>query len=84
MTAITLVWFLILSVSALGIEVESASRDHVIIGGGTAGCAIAARLCAALPSHTSTLLERGIPRNTTADFLGRAPNNLSMGCFHHS
>ncbi|GAB0491003.1 hypothetical protein MMPV_002246 [Pyropia vietnamensis] len=47
--------------------------DIVIIGGGTAGCVLAARLCAALPSQRVVLLERSAPRNETEEFLVRSP-----------
>lgn len=46
--------------------------DYVVIGGGTAGCAVAARLCAGLPHATVALLERGAPRNETAEALVNA------------
>ena len=36
--------------------------DYVVVGGGTAGCALAARLCECLPDSTVVLLERGPPR----------------------
>eukprot|EP00892_Ulva_mutabilis_P003754 jgi/Ulvmu1/1750/UM117_0027.1 len=43
------------------------AADYVIIGGGTAGCAVAARLCAALPHATVALLERGTPRTAESE-----------------
>eukprot|EP00892_Ulva_mutabilis_P003756 jgi/Ulvmu1/1752/UM117_0029.1 len=46
-----------------------ASADYVIVGGGTAGCVLAARLCEAMPHKTITLLERGAPRTLAADTL---------------
>lgn len=52
-----------------------APPDFVIVGGGTAGCAVAARLCAGLPRARIALLERGAPRNATEEFLVRAPRN---------
>ena len=36
--------------------------DYVVVGGGTAGCALAARLCEGLPDARVVLLERGQPR----------------------
>lgn len=45
------------------------AADYVIVGGGTAGCVLAARLCAALPRATVTLLERGAPRNGAEEAL---------------
>lgn len=47
--------------------------DFVIVGGGTAGCALAARLCAGLPRANVVLLERGAPRNETEELIVRAP-----------
>lgn len=32
--------------------------DYVVVGGGTAGCVLAARLCGGLPGTTLVLLER--------------------------
>ena len=43
------------------------SSDYVIVGGGTAGCVLAARLCEALPHAAITLLERGAPRSPATD-----------------
>ena len=48
---------------------HTAEADYVIIGGGTAGCVVAARLCAALPHASVALLERGAPRNETGEAL---------------
>jgi alanine dehydrogenase len=36
--------------------------DYVVVGGGTAGCALAARICEGLPNATVVLLERSLPR----------------------
>jgi malic enzyme len=36
--------------------------DYVVVGGGTAGCALAARICEGLPNATVVLLERALPR----------------------
>lgn len=44
----------------------------MVVGGGTAGCVVAARLCEALPHATVTLLERGAARNDTAEALVHA------------
>ena len=46
-----------------GAPVATLSFDYVIVGGGTAGCVVAARLCAALPHSSVALLERGAPRS---------------------
>jgi choline dehydrogenase-like flavoprotein len=36
--------------------------DYVVVGGGTAGCALAARICEGLPNASVVLLERSLPR----------------------
>lgn len=46
--------------------------DFVIVGGGTAGCVLAARLCADLPEAKILLLERGAPRTTNEEFIVNA------------
>lgn len=66
---------LVISVSAIKTGGADES-DYVIVGGGTAGCATAARLCELMPRRRITLVERGIPRNSTADFLVRSPQNF--------
>jgi Lycopene cyclase protein len=48
---------------------------YVIVGGGTAGCTLAARLCAALPNVQITLLESGAPRTPAQDLFVSAPKN---------
>lgn len=53
----------------------SETTDFVVVGGGTAGCAVAARLCEYLPHSQVTLLERAPPRDSNAEFLIRAPRN---------
>ena len=40
--------------------------DYVVVGGGPAGCAVAARLAEARPDLTVALLERGPPRGGLA------------------
>eukprot|EP00892_Ulva_mutabilis_P000514 jgi/Ulvmu1/10463/UM063_0020.1 len=45
------------------------SADYVIIGGGTAGSAVAARLCEALPESSVVVLERAAPRTPELDLL---------------
>ena len=49
------------------------AADFVVIGGGTAGCALAARLCESLPDASVVLLERAAPRTEREDLLVRAP-----------
>ena len=53
--------------------------DFVIVGGGTAGCAIAARLCAKLPAKKFILLERAPSRGAEAEFISRAPRFFNIG-----
>jgi malic enzyme len=48
-----------LSADDFGTALEA---DYVVVGGGTAGCALAARICEGLPNATVVLLERGLPR----------------------
>jgi hypothetical protein len=40
--------------------------DYVIVGGGTAGCVLAARLCTGLPEARIVMLERAAPRSPEA------------------
>ena len=49
------------------------AADFVIIGGGTAGCVLAARLCENLPEASVVVLERAAPRTEREDLLVRAP-----------
>ena len=46
---------------------DSSSYDFVIVGGGTAGCVVAARLCEAFPEHSFALVEQGTPRTPEQD-----------------
>jgi ribulose 1,5-bisphosphate synthetase/thiazole synthase len=48
-----------LNAADIGTALEA---DYVVVGGGTAGCALAARICEGLPNATVVLLERGLPR----------------------
>lgn len=50
-----------------------AAADFVIVGGGTAGCVLAARLCDNLPDASVVLLERAAPRTEEEDLLVRSP-----------
>lgn len=44
----------------------AASADYVIVGGGTAGCVLASKLCVGLPDAKIVLLERAAPRSPEA------------------
>lgn len=46
--------------------------DFVIVGAGTAGCVVAARLCQALPDYTFALLEQGAPRTEDQELIVQA------------
>lgn len=63
---------LLLAIVLPSITLAARDTDIIIIGGGTAGCALAARLCAALPGKNIVILERGSPRSRQAEFLVRA------------
>lgn len=54
---------------------SSQFADFVIVGAGTAGCALAGRLCESLPNATILLFERGQPREKQSEFIVRSPNN---------
>lgn len=54
---------------------KSDAADYVIVGGGTGGCALTARMCAAMPHATFALLERATPRNASQDLLVLAHRN---------
>ena len=45
---------------------QTTEVDYIIVGGGTAGCALAARLCEGFPDAQIALLERGNPRSADA------------------
>ena len=49
----------------------------MIVGGGTSGCVLAARICENLPDSTVTILERGTPRTARQDLLVQAPRLFS-------
>ena len=51
------------------------SADFVIVGAGTSGCVLASRLCTQLPNASILLLERGLPRDQSAEFIVRAARN---------
>jgi choline dehydrogenase-like flavoprotein len=56
-------------------EYSISANDFVIVGGGTAGCVLAARLCAGLPNAKIALLEAGTPRTDAQELIVRAPRN---------
>ena len=70
---ISLVAAALAHVVLLHVRAQSAPSavDYIVVGGGTAGCTLAARLCAGLPDATVLLLERGAPRNATEELLVR-------------
>ena len=63
--------FLLLILPVLNAQPQT--TDFVVVGAGTAGCAIAARICTNLPSAKLILLERSPPRTPDLEFLVRAP-----------
>lgn len=52
--------------------------DIVIVGAGTAGSALAGRLCASSPHLQIVLMERGAARSPQAEFLVRAPRLFTL------
>eukprot|EP00178_Gracilaria_changii_P023780 TRINITY_DN71866_c0_g1_i1.p1 TRINITY_DN71866_c0_g1~~TRINITY_DN71866_c0_g1_i1.p1 ORF type:complete len:544 (-),score=74.31 TRINITY_DN71866_c0_g1_i1:308-1939(-) len=52
------------------------TTDFLIVGGGTSGCVLASKLCSAFPNQQITIIERGLPRSPSSDFLVHAPRNL--------
>lgn len=56
--------------------IEAHASRIVIIGAGTSGCALAARLCERLPHRNITLLERARPRGKQARFLVFSPRQM--------
>jgi choline dehydrogenase-like flavoprotein len=59
----------------LATTAQAQDYDFVIVGGGTAGCVLAARLCAGLPDAKIALLEAGTPRTAEQELIVRAPRN---------
>ena len=53
--------------------VDAAEADIVIVGGGTAGCVLASRLCQGLPDLSITLIERSAPRSQRDEQTYRTP-----------
>lgn len=71
-----LILLLILLLVLLPIVLSQSATDIVIVGGGTAGCALAARLCALRPEYEIIVLERGGPRNATQAFPAESPRQF--------
>jgi choline dehydrogenase-like flavoprotein len=65
------------SAMLLWLATTAQAQDYhfVIVGGGTAGCVLAARLCAGLPNAKIALLEAGTPRTDAQELIVRAPRN---------
>ena len=49
------------------------AADFVVIGGGTAGCALAARICENLPEASIVVLDRSVPRTKEEELFVRSP-----------
>lgn len=57
----------------LSATAQANEYDFVIVGGGTAGCVLAARLCEGLPDAKIALLESGTARTDAQEFNVRSP-----------
>lgn len=55
--------------------------DYIIVGAGTAGCTLAARLCALQPNSTIVLFERSTPRNASQEFLVQSPRLMLLSWY---
>lgn len=75
-TSLILSYSILLSFISRSWAVRFLQSDYVIVGGGTAGCSLAARLCTLLPEASITLLERSQPRDEEAEFLVRSPRKV--------
>ena len=56
----------LLMLSLNGAAGQMIEADYVIVGGGTAGCVLAARLCTGLPNASVVVMERPPPRSPEA------------------
>jgi len=63
----------ILQLAATAANIAPSEADYVIVGGGTAGCVAAARICKGIPDATAVLLERGNPRTAAENLLVQSP-----------
>jgi len=66
-----------LSVLAMALQATATIPDFIIVGGGTSGCTLAARLCVGLPAARIIVLERGPSRNATEEFKVRSPRQVA-------
>lgn len=79
MDAITFVVLIALALRIAHVHAQGGSTaDYIVVGGGTAGCALAARLCEYLPNATVTLLERGKPRSDKQELQVRCSSLLVL------
>lgn len=60
---------------------QASIADFIVVGGGTSGCVLAARLCVAFPHASITLLERGKPLNESGQFIKNAMRNVINAWF---
>ena len=67
------------SVTAHQQAFKGGAADYIVVGGGTAGCALVAQMCAAIPDKKFVLLERGKPRTKEEELRVRTP-----ACKHSS
>lgn len=63
----------LISLIALAFGQTFSKPNFIVVGGGTAGCTVAARLCAGLPTATVLLLERGAERDAETEAKVRQP-----------
>ncbi|CDF37821.1 unnamed protein product [Chondrus crispus] len=76
MPSLSLLLLLVHMITIADASPEAASPDFVIVGGGTAGCTIAARLCSRVQTASVVVLERGVPRSPQSELLMRAARNI--------
>lgn len=76
MPSLSLLLVLVHMITIADAHPEAAYPDFVIVGGGTAGCTIAARLCSRVRTASVVVLERGVPRSPQSELLTRAVRNI--------